>query len=260
MLCVKRSSDPRSGIQNGFWFFKVLIILGTCIGAFFIPNDGFAPTLMVIGTISGFLFILIQLILLIDFAHTWNENWVAKGDDGSQKHYCGLVFFTITFYIISIVGIILLYVFYASSTACSLNIFFITINLILCIIVSGVSLIPTVQEYHKASGLLQSSFVTLYVIYLTWSAMTSEKSDPICNPSWAGPTNTTASGSTNGGKIGASSIIGLIIFFGLIIYSALTNSSKSSSGKLLGITEKDESMTAEPTDTGKFTMSKNFHF
>ena len=44
MLCVKRSKDPRSGIQNGFWFFKILIIIGICIGAFFIPNHGFAPS------------------------------------------------------------------------------------------------------------------------------------------------------------------------------------------------------------------------
>lgn len=179
MLFVKRSKDPRSGIQNGFWFFKILIIFGICVAAFFIPNQGFAEALMVIGTICGFLFILIQLILLIDFAHSWNESWVGKGDDGSQKHYCGLVFFTVTFYIISIVAVILLYVYYASSTTCSMNIFFITFNVILCIILSCISIIPTVQEYHPASGLLQSSFVTLYVIYLTWSAMTSEKSGRI---------------------------------------------------------------------------------
>jgi predicted membrane metal-binding protein len=27
-----------------FWFWKILIILGICIGAFFIPNQGFAPS------------------------------------------------------------------------------------------------------------------------------------------------------------------------------------------------------------------------
>ena len=62
MLCVKRSKDPRGAIQNGylqictdkdvffyradsrFWFWKILIIIGICIGAFFIPNQGFAPS------------------------------------------------------------------------------------------------------------------------------------------------------------------------------------------------------------------------
>ena len=85
------------------------------------------------------------------------------------------MFFTGTFYILSIVAIILLYIYYASKPACGLNIFFITMNFVLCIIVSIVSVLPIVQNYHSTSGLLQSSFVTLYVIFLTWSAITSEK-------------------------------------------------------------------------------------
>ncbi|CAF0865690.1 unnamed protein product [Rotaria sordida] len=253
MLCVKRSKDPRSGIQNGFWLFKILIIIGICIGAFFIPNQGFAPTLMVIGSICGFIFILVQLILLIDFAHSWNESWVAKGEEGSKKHYCGLIFFTTAFYILSIAAIILLYIYFASKPSCSLNIFFVTINFILCIIVSIVSVLPVVQNYHSTSGLLQSSFVTLYVIFLTWSAITSEKPDPICNPSWYGiikNDNSTIVEATGNGSVGVSSIIAMIIFFGLIIYSAMTSSTKSSGGKLLGISGNEETGTSIPKSEG----------
>ncbi|CAF1012079.1 unnamed protein product [Adineta ricciae] len=253
MLCVKRSKDPRSAIQNGFWFWKILIIIGICIGAFFIPNQGFAPTLMVIGTICGFLFILIQLILIIDFAHSWNESWVARGEDGSKKHYVGLIFFTASFYILSIVAVVLLYVYYASKTSCGLNIFFITINLVLCIVASVVSVLPVVQNYHSTSGLLQSSFVTLYVIFLTWSAITSEKPDPTCNPSWYGVItnqNSTAIEPSGNGSVGVSSIVGLVIFFGLIIYSALTSTTKSSGGKLLGISGNEETGAPIPDTEG----------
>jgi hypothetical protein len=170
---------------------------------------------------------------------SWNESWVGKGEDGSKKHYCGLIFFTTTFYILSTVAIILLYIFYASKPSCSLNIFFITINLILCIIVSIVSVLPIVQNYHSTSGLLQSSFVTLYVIFLTWSAITNEKPgmkrniyisikkefylDPICNPSWVGimkNSNSTVVEASGNGSVDVSSIVALIIFFGLIVYSA----------------------------------------
>ncbi|UJR21566.1 hypothetical protein I4U23_024649 [Adineta vaga] len=244
MLRVKRSKDFRSGIQNGFWFFKMLIITGICFAMFFIPNRGFATVLMIIGSICGFIFILIQLILIVDFAHSWNENWLAKGEDGSRKHYCGLVFFTSSLYLISLVSTILLYIYYASKATCSLNIFFITLNFLLCLIISIVSVLPMVQNYHSTSGLLQSSFVTVYVMYLTWSAMTSERADPICNP-----TNLNALGNRS---IGITSIIALIIFFGVIIYSAMTSSRKSSSGKLLGVSSNDDMENSRPKiDGGK---------
>ncbi len=50
---------------------------------------------------------------------------------------------------------------------------FISVNLILCVVVSIVSVIPKVQEHLPNSGLLQASFITLYVVYLTWTAISS---------------------------------------------------------------------------------------
>ncbi|CAF1030002.1 unnamed protein product, partial [Didymodactylos carnosus] len=248
MLFVRTSKDPRSGLQNGFWFFKIVFIIGLCIGAFFIPSRGFAPAIMVIGSICSFIFIIIQLILIIDFAHTWNENWVAQGESGSKKHYCGLIFFTILFYVLSLVAIILLYVFYASKPACSLHITFVTINMILCIIVSVISVLPVVQQYHSASGLLQSSFVTLYVCFLTWSAITNRPTSKECNPPLMGMIRGDSTAPKTG--IDPASIVALLIFFGLIIYSTLTSSTKSSSGKLLGISGNDETGDAVPQEEG----------
>jgi len=40
---------------------------------------------MVIGMIGSFLFILIQLVLIVDFAHAWNEKWVGKYEDTASK-------------------------------------------------------------------------------------------------------------------------------------------------------------------------------
>ena len=52
MLGVKSSQDPRSGVQNGFWGIKFLIVVGIAIGAFFMPSD-FAQPWMVIGELIG---------------------------------------------------------------------------------------------------------------------------------------------------------------------------------------------------------------
>jgi hypothetical protein len=61
----------------------------------------------------------------------------------------------------------------SQSDGCALNKFFISINLILCILVSVVAILPKVQEHQPRSGLLQSSIVSLYTLYLTWSAMSN---------------------------------------------------------------------------------------
>jgi len=157
----------------------------------------------------------------------------------------------VTFYILAFTAIILLYVFYASKTTCGLNIFFITINLVLCLVVSVISVLPIVQTYHSTSGLLQSSFVTLYVVFLTWSAITNEKTDPLCNPPLFGITrNNTGAVTQQGNTPDVTSIVALIIFFSLIIYSTLTSTTKSSGGKLLGISGNDETGSAVPEAKG----------
>lgn len=56
---------------------------------------------------------------------------------------------------------------------CALNKFFISFNLILCIIISIISILPSVQKHQPHSGLLQPSIVSLYVIYLTWSGVSN---------------------------------------------------------------------------------------
>ena len=64
------------------WFLEIVQFLKInfpgCIGAFFIPHGGFGPTWMYVGLIGGMLFIIIQLVLIIDFAHSWAESWQAE--------------------------------------------------------------------------------------------------------------------------------------------------------------------------------------
>jgi len=40
---------------------------------------------MIIGMIGGFLFIIIQLVLLVDVAHAWNERWLSRYEDTQSR-------------------------------------------------------------------------------------------------------------------------------------------------------------------------------
>ncbi|XP_015769767.1 PREDICTED: probable serine incorporator [Acropora digitifera] len=143
---VSSGKDCRAGLNNGFWGLKFLLLLALWIAAFFIPRGPFGQAWMYIGFIGAFLFILIQLILLIDFAHTWNEIWVSNAGDGNKCWYFGLFFFMFVFYALALTGFILSYVFFTESSGCHLNKFFISFNFIMCLIISVISILPKVQE------------------------------------------------------------------------------------------------------------------
>uniref|UniRef100_A0A1W7R9K5 Putative serine incorporator n=1 Tax=Hadrurus spadix TaxID=141984 RepID=A0A1W7R9K5_9SCOR len=226
MIGVKSSKDGRAGIQNGFWAIKYLVLIAGMVGAFFIPEQAlFGKVWMYFGMIGAFIFILIQLILIIDFAHSWAENWVGHYEETESKGwYCALLFFTILQYVIAITAVVLLFVYYTNSSGCHTHKFFISFNLIMCVIMSILSILPKVQEAQPNSGLLQASVVSLYAIYLTWSALNSSdyescKSVPVLF-------NDTKS------NFDVQSIVGLIIWFACVLYSSIRTSTNSQMGKL----------------------------
>ncbi|XP_076165937.1 serine incorporator TMS1 isoform X2 [Ptiloglossa arizonensis] len=228
MIRVRSSKDPRAPIQNGFWTIKYLLIIGGIIGAFFIPEKSFGITWMYFGMIGGFLFIIIQLILIIDFAYSWAEIWVGNYEETeSKKWYAALLGATLFNYAVSITGIILLFIYFTHANSCALNTFFISFNLILCVIASIVSILPHVQKHRPHSGLLQSSVLSLYVVYLTWSGI-SNSPDIHCNPGFMEMFTSDNADARNRVAFDKESIIGLIIWFSCVLYSSLGSASKSS--------------------------------
>lgn len=239
MINVKSSKDPRSGIQNGFWAIKILVLIAICVGAFFIPRGEFGIAWMYIGLAGAFLFIIIQLILLIDFAHGWAENWVEKYEETESKcYYFGLLFFTFLFYAISIAAVIMFYIYYASGEDCGLHKFFVSFNLILSVAVSVIAILPKIQDLNPRSGLLQSSIISAYIMYLTWSAM-SNNPDTECNPSIETifikdnvTGTTTPTDYVKADNFDWQSLLALLMWILAVLYSSIRTSSHSQVGKL----------------------------
>ncbi|XP_029369651.1 serine incorporator 2 [Echeneis naucrates] len=261
MIRVRSSKDPRAAIQNGFWFFKFLVLVGITVGAFFIPDGTFNTVWYYFGMVCSFIFIIIQLILLVDFAHSWNQSWVEKAEDGNTKcWFAALLSFTILHYALAFSAIVLFYVFYTQPDDCTEHKVFISLNLIFCIIVSIVAILPKVQETQPSSGLLQASLISLYTMYVTWSAMTNNPNRK-CNPSLlslvqgGGPTPTPPPGPALGTSTtiqwwDAQSIVGLMIFLFCTLYASIRSSNNAQVNKLMQ-TEEGHGLTADDASPGE---------
>jgi len=157
------------------------LLLGITIGAFFIPNPFFDYFGWFALVASG-LFIIVQLLLLVDFAHGWAENWIGKyeeAEDGDKTWFIILLGSTTVMYLFSIAATIVMIIFFCKG-GCSTNIALVTMNCILCFFLSLMSIHPKVQDTNRRSGLLQAAVITAYCSYLIWSAMMSDPSE--CNP------------------------------------------------------------------------------
>lgn len=236
MIKVKSSQDPRAAVHNGFWFFKFAAAIAISVGAFFIPEGPFTTVWFYVGMAGAACFILIQLVLLIDFAHSWNESWVEKMEEGNSRcWYAALLSATALNYVLSMVALVMFYVYYTHSDGCTENKAFISVNMLLCVGASVLSILPKIQESQPRSGLLQSSIVTLYTMYLTWSAMTNEP-DRKCNPSLLGIIGLNSTTPAVKGQAvqwwDAQGIVGLMLFLMCVLYSSIRNSSNSQVNKL----------------------------
>uniref|UniRef100_A0A8C2E7N6 Si:ch73-267c23.10 n=1 Tax=Cyprinus carpio TaxID=7962 RepID=A0A8C2E7N6_CYPCA len=186
-------------------------------------------------------------------------------------------------YILSFTAAVLCYNIYAQPEGCMLNKFFISFNMLLCVIASALSVMPRIQEYQPRSGapgLLQSSIMTLYTMYFTWSAMTNE-SDRTCNPSLISIFQQITSSTVTPLEIenqtaviivdieetvpsapylqwwDAQSIVGFAIFVLCILYSSIRSSNTSQVNKLTlaakDTTVVDESCTVSPETAEEVT-------
>lgn len=217
MVGVRSSRDPRAGCQNGMWFIKLLLLAGAMVGAFFI-NNSFFTAWGWIGLVGAFFFMVVQLILLVDFAHSWSESWLNKAEEGSRCYSFGLILASAIMYLVSFIGTVLMFVYYTnvSGESCTRNKFFIAFNLCLGVICTAAAIHPRVREALPTSGILQSGVVITYTTYLTWSSV-SDSPDPCSNV---------------GGSSTATVVLGAVLTFVAVGYSALRTSSASQMGRL----------------------------
>lgn len=210
---VNSSRDVRAIIQDGWWWAKIPALVLLTIGVFFIPDiDFFWMIYGWVALVGAALFILVQLALLIDFAHAWAEDWVSKYEEDTEAHKAWLYMLIAATFIINsgTLGISGVALGMFSSADCWYSPVVVSVNLVIGIIILLVSLLPKVQETNPRIGLLQSSVVVFYSTYLVWSAILSE---PNSCPGWFSKDIGTADPLTI--------IIGAIITVVSVLYASL---------------------------------------
>ncbi|KPV73114.1 uncharacterized protein RHOBADRAFT_38760 [Rhodotorula graminis WP1] len=186
LVGVKDTRSKRAAIQNGWWGPKVLAWIVLVGLSFLVPNGFFIHFWASWAALPGSMaFILIGLVLLVDFAHTWSETCLERWEaTDSAVWKWVLIGSTLGLYALTVALTTVQYIFFAG-TGCGLNTSLITLNWVLSLAVSALSVAPAVQESNPRSGLAQSGMVVAYTSYLTTSAIANHD-DPgsagRCNP------------------------------------------------------------------------------
>ncbi|KAH9838305.1 serine incorporator/TMS membrane protein [Rhodofomes roseus] len=227
LIGVKDTKDKRASIQNGWWGPKVFLWLVLVVASFFIPNGFFMFWGNYVSLIGATIFILLGLVLLVDFAHSWSETCLENWENSNSNLWQWvLIGSTAGLYIAAIALTGVLYGFFADS-GCTLNRFFISFNLALCVIITIMCVHPVVQEHNPRSGLAQASMVAAYCTYLITSAVGNHAHET-CNP--------LRKGGVGEGAKNTTVVLGALFTFLAISYS--TSRAATQSRALVGNNKK----------------------
>ncbi|KAI3926849.1 hypothetical protein MKX01_032764, partial [Papaver californicum] len=137
-------NDKRLVIHHGGWTVKFVVWVLLIVLMFFVPD----VIISLYETLSKFgsgLFLLVQVVILLDATHTWNDAWVEKDE---RNWYIALLAVSVGCYIagFTIAGLMFIW-FNPSGHDCGLNVFFIVMTMILAL---GFAIIALHPQHWKA--------------------------------------------------------------------------------------------------------------
>ncbi|KOM57781.1 hypothetical protein LR48_Vigan11g081400 [Vigna angularis] len=169
---TSKLNDVRDTWHSGWWSVKIALWVVMTIIPFLLPSE----FIQIYGEVAHFgagVFLLIQLISIISFITWLNE--CCESEKFAARCRIHVMLFATTAYVVCLVGIILMYIWYAPKPSCLLNIFFISWTLVLLQLMTSVSLHPKVD-----AGILTPGLMGLYVVFLCWCAIRSEPAGGNC--------------------------------------------------------------------------------
>ncbi|KAJ9530777.1 hypothetical protein QJQ45_014934 [Haematococcus lacustris] len=178
MLGVKYRGDKRDKyLHHGNPLLKLVLWLLFTTLPFFFPNpvvDAYAH----VARVGSGIFLVIQMVILLDFVQMWNETWVGYAEE-EPSWYWALLAVTGAAYAgaLTLTGLMFYWFKPMAAGSCSFNVTLITLALLVVVLMTAVSLHPAA----KSGSIFPSAVIGLYCTYLCFSALQSEPKDYVCN-------------------------------------------------------------------------------
>lgn len=174
-LRVDGTQDPRVDLQYKAWPVKICLFCSLLLASFLLPRE-FSRVWIYVSLSGTFLFTILQLILLIYWTKSTRRSLKKKVEKSYSKFWPALLTFGTVFMIFVSLGAVVTF-FEFFSKRCFPNTMFITLNLVLVVATSLISIHPKIYD----AGLFPCFVIVIFSLYLTWSGL-SYNPDEKCNP------------------------------------------------------------------------------
>lgn len=161
------------------WIVKFFVFAALVIVFFFLVNGNAFDTggYTWFARITGFFFLILQQVILLDLAYTWNESWIGYADSDGERGNYWLTILVIISLVLFLGGYAVLGLLYWQFLECDNNIVIISLT------VGLTTLATIIQLFFSENGsILTSAFMTAYASYVCYSAVILNPSAS-CNPS-----------------------------------------------------------------------------
>ena len=176
-LCLEPES--RVALNQGYFIIKLVLLVGFMLLCFIIPNEFFVFYAWLCFALS-IIYLIAQLLVLIEFAYAWSEDWSSREDDRYQK---GLLACTVGMIVGSIVLLSLCFKWFGYQSECGGNQAAIALTLI-----AGLFYLAVSVQAGKGA-IVPASVVFIYTSWTCFCAISSS-GDEACQGTIGASTNT----------------------------------------------------------------------
>lgn len=238
LTCCIRSSD-RAEMQQRFFYAKSILLILIFIGTLFIPNSFFVIYAYVcLG--SSALFLLMNVVFLVDFSYRWSDDWGERADSNPKWMWYLLIIAIGSFVIALVVDVVGFYVFVPHSE-CNLHAFAITSVLV------GALIFTVLSIWVPHGSIVPSGIVFLYGSWIMFSTLLSDRGQ-YCNR---------LATSSETGTSWTEALLGNAITIFAVVYAVVSAGGYASA---MNVGQDDDGDDENPDDSGHLSHYMFFYF